>query len=59
VQTYDTFATACWVLGLRLSPFLDGKPIREIFEQQELMEATPAPIATPGAASATRPATGM
>jgi predicted AlkP superfamily pyrophosphatase or phosphodiesterase len=45
VQTYDTFATACWVLGLHPNPTIDGKPIREIFQQQELMEAAPTPAA--------------
>lgn len=40
VQTYDTFATACWVMGLRPSPNIDGKVVREIFSQQELMQSS-------------------
>jgi len=31
VDTEDTCATACWVLGLALPAYFDGKPIREAF----------------------------
>ena len=34
VNTEDTAATALWLLGLELSPRLDGKPVREAFEGQ-------------------------
>jgi arylsulfatase A-like enzyme len=32
VRTEDTCATACWLLGLPLPAYFDGKPIREAFE---------------------------
>jgi len=32
VRTEDTGATACWLLGLPLSPDLDGRPVRAAFE---------------------------
>jgi len=36
VTTYDTFATACWVLGIPPTVAdLDGKPIKEIFPPQK------------------------
>jgi arylsulfatase A-like enzyme len=31
VRTEDTFATACWVLGLALPDSLDGRPVRSAF----------------------------
>lgn len=31
VNTEDTFATACWVLGLALPDSLDGRPVRAAF----------------------------
>lgn len=37
VQTYDTFATACYALGLRPQRRVEGKPIVQIFDQAELM----------------------
>ncbi len=37
VNTYDTFATACFVLGIPLNYRLDGKPIHQIFDNQEMM----------------------
>jgi phosphopentomutase len=37
VQTYDTFATACHALGLRVQKRVEGKPIVQIFEQVELL----------------------
>jgi hypothetical protein len=43
VQTYDTFATACFVLGLHPASYIDGKPIKEIFTQLELLEPTTQP----------------
>ena len=32
VRTEDTCATACWLLGLPLPAYFDGKPVREAFE---------------------------
>ena len=40
VQTYDTFATACWVLGLHPAADIDGKVIKEAFVRSELLEPT-------------------
>lgn len=37
VNTYDTFATACWLLGIHTPAGIDGKPITEILPNQELM----------------------
>ena len=31
VRTEDTGATACWLLGLPLPPYLDGQPVRDAF----------------------------
>lgn len=41
INTYDTFATACLVLGIPLPDHCDGKPISEIFAQAELLNAGP------------------
>jgi hypothetical protein len=38
INTEDTFATACFFLGLTPSPRIDGKPIREILELEELLQ---------------------
>jgi arylsulfatase A-like enzyme len=36
VQTYDTFATACWVMGIPPTvPDLDGKPVKQIFPEKK------------------------
>jgi hypothetical protein len=41
VDTVDTFATACYLLGIARSPQLDGKPVMEILSQPaELMKVT-------------------
>jgi predicted AlkP superfamily pyrophosphatase or phosphodiesterase len=40
VQTYDTFATACWVLNLTPSPDIDGKVVKQAFVQNELLETS-------------------
>jgi predicted AlkP superfamily pyrophosphatase or phosphodiesterase len=37
VNTEDTFATGCYFLGLRHSPRIDGKAVREIVEVEELL----------------------
>ena len=37
MNTYDTFATACYVLGIPLNYRIDGKPIHQIFDNQELL----------------------
>jgi predicted AlkP superfamily pyrophosphatase or phosphodiesterase len=41
IFTYDTFATACDVLGIPLPSNCDGKPIMDIFQNRELLEAAP------------------
>ena len=45
VNTYDTFATACWVMGIPPTlPDLDGVPVKVIMEQgdKELLKNAPA-----------------
>jgi len=37
VNTEDTFATACFVLGLPMEAGMDGKPIAEIVPNRELL----------------------
>jgi arylsulfatase A-like enzyme len=37
VNTEDTFATACWLLGLRPKGPLDGKPVEQILADRELL----------------------
>jgi predicted AlkP superfamily pyrophosphatase or phosphodiesterase len=39
VNTEDTFATACYFLGLRPSPRIDGKPVLQIIDTPELLQA--------------------
>lgn len=41
IFTYDTFATACDVLGIPLPTNCDGKPVLDIFQNRELLEAAP------------------
>lgn len=41
IFTYDTFATACDVLNIPLPSDCDGKPIMDIFENRELLQAAP------------------
>jgi predicted AlkP superfamily pyrophosphatase or phosphodiesterase len=38
VQTFDTFSTACYVLGIAPEKAVDGKPIVQIFESAELVQ---------------------
>ena len=50
VNTEDTFATACFFLGVRPMIKIDGKPVEQVLEQRELMkEAKPATTAAAGA----------
>src|SRR5205085_155690 len=40
INTEDTFATTCWLLGLRpLKPNIDGKPVRQVLDKPELLQA--------------------
>jgi arylsulfatase A-like enzyme len=39
INTEDTFATACYFLGMTPSPRIDGKPVREIVLREELLQA--------------------
>ena len=41
VATYDTFATACFVMHIPLPDHIDGKPVMDIFAQAELLNAGP------------------
>ena len=58
VNTYDTFATACFFLGLRPTVKLDGKPIEQVLEERELLkDAAPKdPDSAGGTAAAPAPA---
>ena len=47
VNTYDTFATACYVLGIPITYRIDGKPIHQIFDNQEMMISTFQPSMAP------------
>jgi len=47
VNTYDTFATACYVLGIPIEHRIDGKPIRQIFDSQEMLISTFQPSMAP------------
>ncbi len=38
VNTVDTFATACYVMGIRLPEGCEGKPVQPIFERAELIK---------------------
>lgn len=37
INTYDTFATACYVLNIPLPDGIDGKIIRQVFQSTDLM----------------------
>lgn len=37
VNTEDTFATACYALGLKLAPNIDGRPVTRAFQLDELI----------------------
>lgn len=40
VNTEDTFATVCYLMGLPVDPSIDGKPVMEIVQRDELMHST-------------------
>lgn len=47
INTTDTFATACFLLGIELPPDIDGKPVYQIVEGYELLhDAKPATAPT-------------
>jgi phosphopentomutase len=56
IETYDTFATSCGVLGIPIERRIRGKFIAEIFEDRELVKPTTAPVAVPST-TPTTPAT--
>jgi hypothetical protein len=41
VNTEDTFATACYFLGIPMSPDIDGRPVVEIFEPERASATQP------------------
>jgi predicted AlkP superfamily pyrophosphatase or phosphodiesterase len=43
INTTDTFATACFLLGLDYDPTIDGKPLYQIVEGYELLRPTTTP----------------
>jgi hypothetical protein len=59
VNTTDTFATACFVLGIELPDGLDGKPIHQIIADYELLRdaSTQPPATRPAETAPTMPAT--
>ncbi len=38
VETYDTFATACAVLGIAVKGQIEGKFVSEILEERDLLQ---------------------
>ncbi|WP_428940914.1 ectonucleotide pyrophosphatase/phosphodiesterase [Fontivita pretiosa] len=57
INTCDTFATACWVLGIDRPEIVDAKPITQIIEGYELMhDAKPAATTKPSSTATTQPA---
>ena len=56
VKTYDTFATACSILGLKAPEDIDGKSMLPAFESTDLMVSTTRPAGT-DSGSTTTPAT--
>ncbi|HEV7299941.1 MAG TPA: ectonucleotide pyrophosphatase/phosphodiesterase [Tepidisphaeraceae bacterium] len=51
IDTEDTFATACWLLGIDPSGAnVSGKPVTEILEIDELLTPATAPTTAPSAA---------
>ncbi|MCS7034059.1 MAG: alkaline phosphatase family protein, partial [Phycisphaerae bacterium] len=48
IQTYDTFATACFALGIQPRSRIDGKPIREMFDGLELSQPVSESQSPPG-----------
>jgi arylsulfatase A-like enzyme len=47
INTYDTFATACYVLGIPVTHRIDGKPIQQIFDNQQMLISTFQPSMAP------------
>jgi predicted AlkP superfamily pyrophosphatase or phosphodiesterase len=41
VNTEDTFATVCLVMGVKFDPAIDGKPIEEIIQRDDLLYVDP------------------
>jgi len=41
IYTYDTFATACEAMAFAIPSDIDGKPILDIYEHRELLNAAP------------------
>jgi bisphosphoglycerate-independent phosphoglycerate mutase (AlkP superfamily) len=39
VDTEDTFCTACYLLGIPIVKAVDGKPVTQIIERQQLLQA--------------------
>jgi arylsulfatase A-like enzyme len=39
IDTEDTFATACWLLGIPIEKKIDGKPITDVVQRDELLQA--------------------
>lgn len=56
INTEDTFATACWLMGIDPGTDIDGKPITQIFKQKPVEMLQPA-AATQMAPAATQPTT--
>jgi hypothetical protein len=50
VETYDTFATACTVIGIPIERHINGKFVSQIMESRELVMPGPPPPMTPATA---------
>jgi predicted AlkP superfamily pyrophosphatase or phosphodiesterase len=47
IDTQDTFATACWLLGIPMPAHTEGKPITQILAEQELLAPATQPATQP------------
>jgi predicted AlkP superfamily pyrophosphatase or phosphodiesterase len=56
VRTYDTFATACEVLGIKTPDDIDGVPVSAAFKTSELMVDIRPPTTKPSTQPVPRPA---
>jgi hypothetical protein len=52
INTEDTYATACWYLGVKPADGVDSKPIRQIMASYEPVQPTTRPATKPARPSA-------
>lgn len=53
LSTFDTFATACYVLKIDVPSYSDGQPVMEMFLNTDLMQPAASPATQPTTAPAT------